>query len=410
MARLDFKLPDIGEGVAEAEIVEWHAAVGDALKEGQVVASVMTDKATVEMEAPADGTLLERGGDVGDTLAVGATLFAIDAPSLSTADAAQSASRAAKPETRALPRSQSHTGAKPATKPMQKAPKAGVLASPAVRQRARQLDIDLATIPASGDRLTHEDLDRYLVDRSGMQAREKRLSFTHEAVPENAREVRIVGLRRQIARRMAEAKQHIPHFTYVEEVDVTELERARQALNAQRGDAPALTILPFLCVATCLTLKDFSQLNAHYDDAREVLTVFEDVHLGIAAHTGQGLIVPVLRNADAMGLEQVAAGIADLANRGRSGQLARDELQGSTFTISSLGKLGGIAATPIINRPEVAILAPNRVVERIAMTPIGSAPRMIMNLSISCDHRVIDGHVAASFIQQLKRVLETPDF
>lgn len=398
MARLDFRLPDIGEGIAEAEIVEWHADVGDVVKEGQVIASVMTDKATVEMEAPADGTLLERGGELGSMIPVRSVLFALETSDASAQAYASSNAAEARPAPVAPSVEEAAHGE------ADKGPARSVRASPAVRRRAKALGVDLSDVARAGDHVLHEELDRHLLATRASASK----SAAGSASLPPGEEIRITGLRRQIAHRMEEAKRRIPHFTYVEEVDVTELERMRAALNRQRSGQPALHFLPFLVVALCRALKEFPDLNAHYDDEREVLTRFPDVHAGIATQTRDGLMVPVLRDAARRNLWEIAEGIADLAARARAGTLGRDELRGSTITVTSLGRLGGVAATPIINRPEVAIVAPHRIVERIAMTSLGSAPRLIMNLSISCDHRVIDGFVAASFVQAIKQTLEAP--
>lgn len=399
MARLDFKLPDIGEGITEAEIVEWNAAVGDAVAEGQVVVSVMTDKATVEMEAPAAGTLVKQGGEAGAMLPIGATLFVLETEGESAAVEPEPAQ--AKPV-----REETLPDAAPTEQPKRGAARTTggpVLASPAVRQRARDLGIDLAAVPRQGEQVRHADLDRYILGRQPAIRPE-------EPAREPGTEIPLTGLRRQIARRMQEAKQHIPHFTYVDELDVTELEALRERLNQGRDPSlPRLSVLPFLVRALCLALQDFPALNAHYDDEREVLTRFDAVHVGVATQTDNGLMVPVLRDAQRMDVRQIASGIADLAERARSGAIARDELRGSTITVTSLGRLGGIAATPIVNRPEVAILAPHRIVERPVWSGEAFVPRKTMNLSISCDHRIIDGYVAAAFVQALKRLFEEPD-
>ena len=251
--------------------------------------------------------------------------------------------------------------------------------------------------------MRHADLDRYLIGRQPAPRPE-------EPAREPGTEIPLTGLRRQIARRMQEAKQHIPHFTYVDELDVTELEALRERLNQGRDPSlPRLSVLPFFVRALCLAVGDFPALNAHYDDEREVLTRFDAVHVGVATQTENGLMVPVLRDAQRMDARQIASGIADLAERARSGAIARDELRGSTITVTSLGRLGGIAATPIINRPEVAILAPHRIVERPVWSGEACVPRRMMNLSISCDHRIVDGYVAAAFVQALKRLFEEPD-
>ena len=401
MARLDFRLPDIGEGITEAEIVEWNAAVGDAVAEGQVVVAVMTDKATVEMEAPAAGTLVEQGGEAGAMLPIGATLFVLETEDDGAAVEPEPAQarpvrEEAPPAAEAAPVEQ--VEGKPG-----RAAGGPVLASPAVRQRARDLGIDLATVPTSGEQVRHADLDRYLMARQPATRPE-------EPAREPGTEIPLTGLRRQIARRMQEAKQHIPHFTYVDELDVTELEALRERLNQGRDPSlPRLSVLPFFVRALCLAVRDFPTLNAHYDDEREVLTRFDAVHVGVATQTDNGLMVPVLRDAQRMDARQIASGIADLAERARSGAIGREELRGSTITVTSLGRLGGIAATPIVNRPEVAILAPHRIVERPVWSGEACVPRRMMNLSISCDHRIVDGYVAAAFVQALKRLFEEPD-
>lgn len=404
MARFEFKLPDIGEGVAEAEIVEWHVDVGDDVTEGQILAAVMTDKATVEMEAPVSGKLVERNGAVGDILAVGSTLVAIETSDTDTAQAQAHPVRAscppaATPEPAALASNPENAQAEPS--PSSHAEQRA-LASPAVRRRAKALGIDLGQVPASDGVVHHSDLDGFVTRRQH--------SMPSAGQPERpAQEIPVVGMRRQIAKRMQEAKRHIPHFTYVEEVDVTELERLRHTLNRRAGQGrPQLNLLPFLVAGLCRALADFPALNAHYDDERNVVTQFGAVHVGIAAQTDPGLMVPVLRDAHRMDLWRIADGIAGLASDARAGKLAASELRGGTISISSLGKLGGIASTPIVNRPEVAIIAPNRVIERPVWMNGSAIPRKIMNLSISCDHRVIDGQVAAAFVQDIKDMLETP--
>lgn len=401
MARFEFKLPDIGEGVAEAEIVEWLVEVGDAVKEGQAIVAVMTDKATVEMEAPAEGVILERHGDVGAMMPVGTVLFTLETGEELPSEAPGSGQDA-------QVREQRPTGSTPQPSGTSFDKEAGkerhILASPAVRKRARTLGIDLSTIATSGAQVRHEDLDRYFLEKGTKSVTANRKPLLHGV------EQPVTGLRRQIARRMQEAKQHIPHFTFVDELDVTALEQHRADLNRQRGERPPLHFLPFLVAAMCRALRDFPMLNAHYDDAREVLIRFEAVHVGIATQTEGGLMVPVLRDANGMDVWQIAEGIARLAARARSGEIGSAELSGSTITVSSLGKLGGIAATPIVNRPEVAILAPHRVIDRPVLIDGGIEPRKIMNLSISCDHRVVDGYTAAAFVQAIRQTLTALDF
>uniref|UniRef100_UPI003B3B12B4 dihydrolipoamide acetyltransferase family protein n=1 Tax=Sphingomonas sp. TaxID=28214 RepID=UPI003B3B12B4 len=282
-------------------------------------------------------------------------------------------------------------------------PRAGedrrMLASPAVRERARNLGIDLAQVKGEGDRIRHGDLDAFLTYNWGYRpAGQARADET----------LKVVGLRRRIAENMAASKRHIPHFSYVEELDVTKLEALRGDLNANRGDKERLTILPFLIVAICRAIPGFPMLNARYDDEAGVVTRFGAVHLGIATQTDAGLMVPVVRDAQARNIWQLSAEIARLADAARSGKAKSDELSGSTLTLSSLGPLGGIAATPVINRPEVAIIGPNKVVERPVVRDGAIVVAKMMNLSLSCDHRVVDGHDAASFVQAVKRLVETP--
>lgn len=420
MARLEFRLPDIGEGVAEAEVVEWTAQLGDAVKEGQAVVAVMTDKATVELEAPADGILLERHGKPGELLAVGAVLFALETaapggagpePVQAPVGGADEASPdAAAPEPAPEPvqapvQAPVPSGREPVSPPASRS-SGRVLAAPAVRQRARTLGIDLASVPAAAGPVSHADLDRHLLAQAPRLPADRR----DVGVPGTAgTELPLTGLRRQIARRMQDAHR-IPHFTYVEELDVTALEGRRAELDGQRGERAPLHLLPFLVMAMCRALRQFPSLNAHYDDTREVLVRYDAVHVGIATQTDDGLLVPVLRDAQDRDLWDIAREIAALAGAARAGKLAREQLHGSTITLTSLGKLGGIAATPIINRPEVAILAPHRVIERPVLREGRIEPRQIMNLSVSCDHRVIDGYVAASFVRAIREAIEEPEF
>ncbi len=419
MARYTFNLPDIGEGIAEAEIVAWHVAVGDRVEEDGRLADLMTDKATVEMESPVSGTVLEIGGQVGDVIPIGSALVVLE-----TGEANDGAGETTKEVEPAAAPSPEHSRApSPAPAPPVPSTAAGaaetgpaptpasfgtekVLASPAVRKRASDLGIDLAEVkPGAEGRIRHADLDAFLLYKAG-----------HGYAPAGSRRadevVKVVGLRRRIAENLAEAKRHIPHFTYVEECDVTDLELVRAQLNEGRGDRPKLTLLPLLITAMCRALPAYPMLNARYDDAAGEVTRFGAVHMGVAAMTEAGLMVPVLRDAQDRNLWQLAAGIARLADAARSGRAASEELSGSTITISSLGPLGGIASTPIVNRPEVAILAPNRIVERPMFIRDGDgeriARRKLMNLSISCDHRVVDGQHAAAFVHEMKRLVEAP--
>jgi 2-oxoisovalerate dehydrogenase E2 component (dihydrolipoyl transacylase) len=447
MARFTFKLPDIGEGISEAEIVAWHVAVGDRVEEDQQLADMMTDKATVEMESPVSGTVVELAGEVGDQVSIGAALVVIET------DAAEGEAEAvaqptdetgsdlspAKPEAAApvaSPTAQPQTppatetnnveaenpgvadarGETPAYETATPAPRApaieqpaaparAVLASPAVRARARDLGIDLAEVKAEGDRLRHADLDAYLRYGAGQG-----YHAPHASRARDDEQVRVIGMRRRIAENMAASKRHIPHFTYVDEIDVTELERVRADLNANRGSRPKLTMLPLMIVAICRTLPDFPMLNARYDDEAGVVTRSGRVHLGMAAQTDAGLTVPVIRDAQDKNVWQLAAEITRLAEAARANKLTPQELGNGTITVTSLGPLGGIATTPVINRPEVAIIGPNKIVERpVFRTGTDEVIRAkLMNLSISCDHRVVDGWDAASYVQALKKLLETP--
>lgn len=418
MATYTFNLPDIGEGIAEAEIVAWHVKVGDRVEEDGRIADMMTDKATVEMESPVSGVIRKVAGAEGDVIAIGSMLVEIetegeDAPAEEDAALSPEVIEAETPK--APPAETEAPVSAPASTPVA-APKAAsgdaprpaqtsdhggekVLASPVVRQRARDLGIDLAKVrPTEGNRIRHADLDAYL-NYGGTRAGPGRAADE---------EIRVIGMRKRIAQNMAESKRHIPHFTYVEEIDVTKMEEMRAEMNESRGSRPKLTALPILIAAICKTLRDYPMLNARYDDEANVVTRFGAVHLGIATQTDAGLMVPVLRGAESLSVWDMASEIARLAEAARSGKAKSEELSGSTLTLTSLGPLGGIATTPVINRPEVAIIGPNKIVERPVVVNGAVVIRKMMNLSISCDHRVVDGHDAASFVQALKRRIETP--
>ncbi|WP_133365383.1 dihydrolipoamide acetyltransferase family protein [Qipengyuania sediminis] len=437
MARFTFNLPDIGEGIAEAEIVAWHVKPGDRVEEDQQLADMMTDKATVEMESPVAGTVLEIAGEAGEVIAIGSMLVVIETegegegePDLPAPPVAEAVAERIEAENSdagdadrvmeavVAPDPSTSSGredvsqgqdARPAhAEPVEASgttPTTKILASPAVRARAKDLGIDLGEVkPAEDGRLRHADLDAFLSYNAGYAA----------AAPRRADEqVKVIGMRRRIAENMAAAKRHIPHFTYVEEIDVTDLETLREQLNAARGTKPKLTLLPLIITAICKALPDFPMINARYDDEAGVVTRHGAVHLGMATQTEAGLMVPVIRDAQARNLWQLAGEIARLAEAARSGKAKSEELSGSTLTVTSLGPLGGVATTPVINRPEVAIIGPNRIVERPMFVSDGMggervAKRKLMNLSISCDHRVVDGWDAASFVQALRRLLETP--
>lgn len=410
-----FKLPDIGEGIAEAEIVGWHVAVGDFVEEDAPLADLMTDKATVEMTAPISGRIVRLAGEVGDQIAIGSILAEFetegaegsDAPA-AAAPAPVAAEPAAAPEPAPAPVAEPKPTPEPAPEPARPAPSepvahaaaSRVLASPTVRQRAKDLGLDLADIkPTEDGRIRHADLDAFLSYNG---------AYRTGGGKRADEQVRIIGLRRRIAENMAASKRTIPHFTYVEEIDVTKLEVLRADLNATRGAKPKLTMLPLLILAICKTLPDFPMINARYDDEAGVVTRSGAVHLGMATQTDAGLMVPVIRNAESRNIWQLASEIVRLADAARTGEAKPDQLSGSTLTITSLGPLGGIATTPVINRPEVAIIGLNKVVERPVFKGGQVVAAKLMNLSISCDHRVVDGWDAASYVQALKRLLETP--
>jgi 2-oxoisovalerate dehydrogenase E2 component (dihydrolipoyl transacylase) len=428
------KMPDVGEGVAEAEIVEWAVKVGDLVREDQVVAAVMTDKATVEIPTPVAGSVLALGGAVGDVLAVGAELIRIDAPGLpdsvlSAAPKSQPQPQAPskpspKPEsvepapaTRATPiearpeepaQWASRRGPPRPSEPQRGAPRPlgeKPLAAPAVRLKAREAGVDLKFVRGSGPagRITHQDLEAYI-------ARPPESSKPSGRAPNNAVEtIKVVGMRRRIAENMAESARRVAHFSYVEEVDVTALEELRSSLNARATEErPKLTLLPFLMLGIVKAVADFPQINAHYDDDNDVITRFGAVHLGVATQTPNGLMVPVVRHAETLSLHECAREMRRVSEAARQGAAARDELTGSTITLTSLGALGGIVSTPIINRPEVAIVGVNKIVVKPVWRDGGFVPRKTMNLSSSFDHRVVDGYDAATFIQRLRALVETP--
>jgi len=427
VGRFTFRLPDIGEGIAEAEIVAWHVKVGDRIEEDGRLADVMTDKATVEMESPVSGIVREIAGEAGAIIAIGSALAVIETEGGEEEDAAEQRIEAETPAVQAVEKAME--AAKPplaeqirpqVVVPPPSHPGKGVKASPAVRARGRALGIDLGTIGAGPDGIVrHGDLDAILTSRAAAPPAPARVQ--DDAEPKRPVEVlagageqiKVIGLRRRIAENMAASKRHIPHFSYVEECDVTALEGLRAEFNEMRGDRPRLTLLPFLITAICRSLPEFPMINARFDDEAGVVTRYDSVHLGIATQTPAGLMVPVIRDAQRMGLSALAAEIARLAQAARDGTAKSDELSGSTLTITSLGPLGGIVTTPVINRPEVAIIGPNRIVERPKYVADGAGgerieERKLMNVSISCDHRVVDGWDAASFVQAVRRRIESP--
>ncbi|UAB77010.1 2-oxo acid dehydrogenase subunit E2 [Erythrobacter sp. SCSIO 43205] len=415
MAKFTFNMPDVGEGVAEAEIVEWMVKVGDTVSEDQHLVDVMTDKATIDIESPVDGKVLEVAGEVGDVIAVGSMLLVIEIEGEDTSEVEVEEKAEPTPAPEPSPTPAPTPAPKPAPEPTpaptsaseETAPQAKVLASPAVRQRARDLGIDLVEVkPAEDGRVRHGDLDQFLAYNAGG-------GFSPAGASREDETVKVIGLRKRIAQNMSAAKRNIPHFTYVEECDVTALEAMRADLNSARGSKPKLTMLPLLITAFCKLLPKYPMINARFDDEAGVVTRHGSVHLGMATQTDNGLMVPVIRDAQARNLWQLANEIGRLANAARDGSATSEELSGSTLTVTSLGPLGGVATTPVINRPEVAIIGPNRIIERPMFVSDGQGgerieKRKLMNISISCDHRVVDGYDAASFIQEVKQLIETP--
>ena len=456
MATYQFKLPDIGEGIAEAEIVAWHVKVGDRVEEDQQLADMMTDKATVEMESPVAGTVKSLAGEVGDQVAIGSVLVEIETdvdvgadtpiasqegtettgdgertdtvamgdgavaptkaqeealPALTVADSPPlplaggdrgvGASASGEPAPAQKEEADEPRSARPHPQPLPQAGGEQVLASPAVRQRARDLGIDLAQVRTASDRIRHADLDAYLLYNGGQVS-------TRGPATRQDEQIKVVGLRRKIAENMQAAKRRIPHFALVEEYDVTALEETRAMMNRDRGSNPKLTLLPFLITALNRALADFPMINATYDDEANVVTRHGAVHMGMAAQTPSGLMVPVIRNAERLSIWQLASEIARLSDAAKTGKATREELSGPTFTISSLGPMGGIASTPVISPPQVATVAVNKVEEKVVPLNGELEIRKRMNLSLSCDHRVVDGWDAASFLQALKPLIENP--
>jgi 2-oxoisovalerate dehydrogenase E2 component (dihydrolipoyl transacylase) len=442
MGRYVFKLPDVGEGTAEAEIVAWHVKVGETIAEDQHLVDVMTDKATVEMTSPVTGVVVSLHGTPGEMATVGAPLVELDVEGAGNAPARGAAEKPPHPS----PLPQGGRGSEPAedkspapvekptnkqeislsprgggawgegatvSKPAQapafatRAPGAKPLASPAVRRRAEELGVHLQFVPGSGPagRIEHLDLDNYIASGG-------RTAMAHGSVyaqREGVEEIKVIGLRRKIAEKMQDAKRRIPHFTYVEEVDTTELEDLRAHLNATRkSHQPKLTLLPFLMRGLARLLPSYPQINARYDDDAGVVHRYAAVHIGIATQTANGLIVPVVRHAEALDVWQAATEVARIAALTREGKASREDLSGSTITVTSLGALGGVVTTPVINHPEVAIIGPNAIAQRPVVRGGQIVVRKMMNLSSSFDHRVVDGYDAADFIQKLKALLERP--
>lgn len=431
MAERIIKLPDVGEGIAEAELVEWHVKIGDIIREDDLIAAVMTDKATVEIPAPVDGKVTWIGAEIGDTVAIGSALVKLEvagegaatetpaedaapeqaaeapAPQAPAAPAPRQPETAdAPPQAMTVPRpAKALAGAASAPALPRRAPGERPLASPAVRLKAREAGIDLRQISGTGPagRILHEDLDAFLL--RGPEAERK----PGLAEKTGVSEVKVVGLRRKIAEKMALSKARIPHITIVEEVDVSALEDLRAVLNKKpTPERPKLTLLPFLMRAMVKALAEQPNLNALYDDEAGIVRQHAGIHLGIATQTPGGLMVPVVKHAEARDIFGCALELARIAERARDGTATRDELTGSTITITSLGAMGGIATTPVINHPEVAIVGVNKMMVRPVWDGTTFVPRKMMNLSSSFDHRVVDGWDAAVFVQRLKELLENP--
>lgn len=422
MARFLFRLPDIGEGITQAEIVTWHVKVGERIAEDQSLLDVMTDKATVDMTSPVAGVVMATHGEPGELVAVGATLveFEIEgdgeqsapvqpeAATTATAKPVEAKTAEAKSTVAApvdVPKRESRART-PDSRPLPVAVTAEPLASPAVRRRAYELGIPLQFVPgtAAAGRITEQDLQDYIDGRSCASTTGRRYEKRT-----GVRDTKLIGLRRRIAEKMQESKRRIPHFGYVEEFDMTELEALRRELNEERDESrPKLTLLPFFMRAVVSLVPEFPQFNARYDDEAGVLQMHDGVHIGIATQSSQGLLVPVVRHAEARDLWDCARELRRVTSAARDGTATRDELSGSTITLTSLGALGGISATPVINHPEVAIIGPNKLVERPVVRGGRLEFRLLMNVSCAFDHRIIDGHEAARFVQRMRRLIERP--
>lgn len=412
MSRHVVKLPDLGEGTVSSEVVAWKVKVGDVIGEDQPVVEMSTDKAVVELPAPVGGKVVSLGGQPGDQIAVGGELYVLEtdasvavesAPATASAQAAAPSAPA-----KTQPAANNGNGAQPAAKPSG----GRVMASPATRARAKLAGIDLTTVSGSGrdGRIQRQDLETAINDRQGGgKTAAPASTASGRQVRTGTEEIRILGVRRVSAQRVADSKRNIPHFAYVEEVDMTELERLRKHLNAQQPKgSPSFTYLPFLAMALVRVVEQFPKVNSRYDSERNVLVRHDGIHIGIATQTPDGLRVPVVKHAESLSLKELATEIRRVTTAAREGTASRNELQGSTITITSLGKLGGIVSTPIINAPEVAIVGINKAVERPMIVNGEIAARLMMNLSSSFDHRFIDGYDAAEAIQALKEKLEQP--
>jgi 2-oxoisovalerate dehydrogenase E2 component (dihydrolipoyl transacylase) len=433
MGRYIFKLPDVGEGTAEAEIVAWHVGVGDTVEEDQNLVDVMTDKATVEMTSPVSGKVVSLHGEPGAMAAVGSPLVELEvegegnvrpgaapakaeAPKVEAIKAApvpkaEPKPAAAKPQAAQIVPLHRAAESKPTLRvvtPAARKPGDKPIASPAVRERAHELGLELQFVAGSGPagRITHQDLDNYVASGGRSAAATRSSGY---APRDGVDEIKVIGLRRRIAEKMQESKRRIPHFAYVDEIDMTELESLRAHLNATKhADQPKLSVLPFLMRALVKVLPDYPQINARFDDEAGVVHRYAAVHIGIATQTANGLIVPVVFHAEARDVWDTAEEVARVASLARDNKASKEDLTGSTITITSLGALGGLVTTPVINHPEVAIIGPNAIVEKPVVRDGQIVIRKMMNLSSSFDHRVVDGYDAAEFIQRIKALLEHP--
>jgi 2-oxoisovalerate dehydrogenase E2 component (dihydrolipoyl transacylase) len=411
MSEYIFKLPDLGEGTVESEIAEWFIAVGDQVTEEDVVGTMMTDKAAVELSSPVSGKVVKLAGEPGDIVAVGAPLVVFETDARPAEQPAQAKEeQPAEPPSEPAPVREAEAEAEAAPSAQEATlDRKRVMTSPAIRRRAKELGVDISLVPGSGPggRITRTDFDQYIKRQAAAGGP---AAAPAAAAPTPATtEVKVIGLRRIIAERMSEAKREIPHFAYVEEIDITELEALRKHLNGKQTDpAQRLTLLPFLGLALIRALHDFPQCNTTYDKARNVLIRHGAVNIGVATQTPDGLKVPVVHNAQGMSIDALAAEIRRVSLAAKDNSAKKEELGGSTITITSLGKLGGIVSTPVINQPEVAIIGVNRAVERPVVMNGQVAVRLMMNLSSSFDHRFVDGYDAAAMIQSIKDMLEHP--
>ena len=420
-----FKLPDIGEGVVEGEIVSWHVKVGDTIVEDAPIVDVMTDKATVTIPSPTSGVVKELSGEVGDMIAVGTALITFTGGDNiePTAEESAETKTVTEPEIKEVVEETVKevveivekkstppikVAIKESTKTVKNSANSRVLASPAVRRRAREAELDLKIVSGSGPagRIRHADLDAYIAAGGAVTGAPPK-SYSTKRTETN--EIKVVGLRRKIAEQMVKSKFSIPHFSYFEEIDVTELEKLRKFLNSTKDDSqPKLTYLPFIMMALAKIMPKHQECNAHYDEENNIVTQHSAVHLGIATQTDRGLFVPVVKHVEAMDIWQTASEMQRVSGSARNGTASLEDLSGSTFTITSLGRDGGLGATPIINHPEVSILGVHKAREMPVVQEGKIEIRRIMNVSSSFDHRIVDGANGAALIQSLKKLLEHP--